>query len=67
MKSLILRIYTATDAQCGIFAASKVLRRYGIKFTYIENCKINDEIFDDGSTLYKTARIVSAFGGKIAQ
>ncbi len=63
-------IYRATDAQCGIFAASKVLRRYGIKFTYIENCKINDEIFEDGfNTFIETARIVSAFKkqGRIAQ
>ena len=38
---------------------SRVLRRYGIKFTYIENCKINDEIFEDGFvTFIETARIV---------
>ncbi len=62
--------YRQTDSQCGIFAASKVLRRYGIKFTYIENCEINDIIFEDGfNTFIETARIVSNFKkrGRIAQ
>ena len=62
--------YRPTDSQCGIFAASKVLRRYGIKFTHIENCEINDVIFEEGfNTFIETARIVSAFKkrGRIAQ
>ena len=62
--------YRPTDAQCGIFAASKVLRRHGIKFTHIENCKINDAIFENGfNTFIKSVRIVSAFKkrGRIAQ
>ena len=62
--------YRSTDAQCGIFAASKVLRRQGIKFTHIENCKINDAIFEDGfNTFIKSVRIISAFKkrGRIAQ
>ena len=62
--------YRPTDSQCGIFAASKVLRRYGIKFTHIENCKINDPIFEKGfNTFIETARIVTAFKkrGRIAQ
>ena len=33
------------DTQCGIFASSKVLSRFGVKFTYIENCRPTDEIF----------------------
>ena len=62
--------YRPTDSQCGIFAASKVLRRYGIKFTHIEICEINDVIFEEGfNTFIETARIVSAFKkrGRIAQ
>lgn len=37
-----------TDCQCGLFAVSKQLRRYGIPFSYIENCPVEDEIFSDG-------------------
>ena len=61
--------YRPTDSQCGIFAASKALRRYGIKFTYIENCAVDDEKFENGfSTFIDTARIVSSFKrGRIAQ
>ncbi len=62
--------YRPTDSQCGIFAASKVLRRYGIKFTHIENCKVNDITFRNGfNTFINTARIVSTFKkrGRIAQ
>ena len=61
--------YRPTDSQCGIFAATKDLRRYGVKFTYIENCAINDVIFENGfNTFIETARIVSAFRrARIAQ
>ena len=37
-----------TDSQCGLFAVSRQLQRRNIAFTYIENCKIEDEIFDRG-------------------
>ena len=58
-----------TDSQCGIFAASKDLRRYGVKFTYIENCLINDVIFEKGfKTFIQTARIIRSFRhARIAQ
>jgi L-fucose isomerase-like protein len=36
------------DSQCGLFATSKVLSRYGVPFTYITNCRIEDELFDRG-------------------
>lgn len=51
-----------TDCQCGLFAISKQLRRLGVPFSYIENCKIDDEIFADG--IYKffaTASMVKNF------
>jgi L-fucose isomerase-like protein len=35
-----------TDSQCGLFAVSRQLQRRNIPFTYIENCKIEDEVFD---------------------
>ncbi len=37
-----------TDAQCGLFAISKQLRRYKIPFSYIENCPVESEIFSQG-------------------
>lgn len=36
------------DSQCGLFATSKVLQRFGVPFTYIENCRVNDRIFEAG-------------------
>jgi hypothetical protein len=35
------------DFQCGLFATSKVLKRFGIPFTYIENYRIDDPIFTE--------------------
>lgn len=58
-----------TDSQCGIFAATKVLQRYGVTFTYIENCRITDPIFTrDFARFISTAQIVKAFRStRIAQ
>ena len=51
-----------TDTQCGLFAASKVLMRYHVKFTYIENCRLNDPVFErEFAGFLGTARIVAAF------
>lgn len=36
------------DTQCGIFASSKALIRYGVPFTYIENCRPTDAAFTAG-------------------
>lgn len=58
-----------TDSQCGIFAATKVLQRYGVTFTYIENCHVNAPAFADGFRRFvSTAQIVKAFRhARIAQ
>ena len=37
-----------TDTQCGLFASSKALQRYGVPFTYIENCRPDDRAFEAG-------------------
>lgn len=51
-----------TDSQCGIFAAAKVLSRYGVTFTYIENCRPDEQVFANGFREFiSTARIVRAF------
>ena len=33
------------DTQCGLFATSKILQRYSVPFTYIINCRLEDEVF----------------------
>ena len=37
-----------TDSQCGLFAISKQFKRYNIPFSYIENCRIEDDVFEKG-------------------
>lgn len=41
-------LYRYRDSQCGLFATSKVLGMYDVPFSYIENCDIDDPIFDEG-------------------
>ena len=36
------------DTQCGLFATGKVLRRYGVPFTYMTNCRLSDPVFARG-------------------
>ncbi len=35
-----------TDTQCGLFGSSRALIRYGVPFTYIENCWLNDSVLE---------------------
>ena len=37
-----------TDTQCGLFAMSKQLKRNNVKFSYIENCDVEEKVFDEG-------------------
>lgn len=36
------------DSQCGLFATGKVLRRYKVPFTYMTNCHIDNDYFEQG-------------------
>ena len=36
------------DAQCGMFALTKVLQQFRVKYTYISNCWMTDKKFDIG-------------------
>ncbi len=36
------------DTQCGLFATGKVLRRFNVPFTYIENCRPEENAFISG-------------------
>lgn len=50
------------DSQCGLFATSKVLSRLGVKFSYIENCRIDDVIFMQGILQFiAAANVVKSF------
>ncbi|MCL2099570.1 MAG: fucose isomerase [Oscillospiraceae bacterium] len=47
-----------TDTQCGLFPSSKALQRYGVTFTYIENCPIDSKTFAEGFDLFTRAALV---------
>jgi len=50
------------DTQCGLFATSKVLRRFGMPFTYIVNSRVDSEVFERGfKNFLATASVVRAF------
>ena len=36
------------DSQCGLFATGKVLRRFGVPFTYITNTTVESKTFENG-------------------
>lgn len=36
------------DTLCGMFASTKVLRKLGVPFTYIENCRMDDPALREG-------------------
>lgn len=53
-----------TDTQCGLFASGKALRRYGVPFTYIENCWLDSPILDEGfENFIRVANVVRCFRG----
>lgn len=55
------RIY---DTQCGMFATSKALLRYGVTFTYIENCWLDSPVLDEGIDKFvRVASVVKSVRG----
>jgi L-fucose isomerase-like protein len=40
------------DSQCGLFATGKVLRRFRVPFTYMTNCRLEDEEFKRGINVF---------------
>lgn len=53
-----------TDSQCGMFATTKVLQRYGVTFSYIENCGLEDPVFRrEFAQFLAVADTVKAFRG----
>ena len=52
----------STDTQCGLFASSRILKRYGVPFSYCENCHIEDTKFEERLEVFIGAvRVVCAF------
>ena len=50
------------DSQCGIFATTKVLRRFGVPFTYVTNSSVESNVFDRGfKNFLSVASIVKSF------
>ena len=50
------------DTQCGLFATSKILNRFGVPFTYIINSNINDTVFERGFLNFlKAVNVVKEF------
>ena len=52
------------DTQCGMFAATKVMRRFGVTFSYITNCPTDSDKFRNGfMTFLRAAAVVKALNG----
>ncbi|MGE5557613.1 MAG: L-fucose/L-arabinose isomerase family protein [Bacillota bacterium] len=50
------------DTQCGLFATGKVFRRFNLPFTYIVNCRLEDEVFERGvRNFLAAANVVKEF------
>lgn len=50
------------DTQCGLFATGKVLRRFGVSFTYVTNCRLTDPEFARGiKTFLAVCSVVKTF------
>jgi L-fucose isomerase-like protein len=50
------------DSLCGMFATSKVLNKLGVKFTYIENCRIDDpQLFKGLDTFLRAVNVSNIF------
>ena len=55
--------YRYRDAQCGLFATTKVLSRFGIPFTYITNNRLDEPAFEAGlCTFLSAAGVAKAVG-----
>ena len=49
------------DTLCGLFASSKVLRKLGVPFSYIENCRIDDPALREGvDTFLRAVNVADA-------
>ena len=50
------------DTQCGLFATSKIFKRFGVPFTYIPNSNVNSIVFERGfKNFLAVASVVKTF------
>jgi L-fucose isomerase-like protein len=50
------------DTQCGLFATSKILHRYGVPFSYIVNSRVDSPVFERGfKNFVAAARAANSF------
>ena len=54
------------DTQCGMFACTKVMRRFGVQYSYIWNCETESEDFRNGFDSFIRVVAVSKGGKKPA-
>jgi L-fucose isomerase-like protein len=47
------------DTLCGLLASSKVLHKLGVPFTYIENCRVEDDLLRTGLDMFLRAAAAS--------
>ena len=53
-----------TDSQCGLFATGKVLRQFGVPFTYMTNCRLDEPVFARVlENFLAAAQVVKSFRG----
>ncbi len=53
-----------TDSQCGIFGVSRQLQRLNVPFSYVENCRVEEDEFRDGLDRFiRAACMVKNFAG----
>lgn len=53
-----------TDSQCGMFASTKLLQRYHVKYSYIENCNLDSDVLIKGlSDFLSVVSAIKAFRG----
>jgi L-fucose isomerase-like protein len=57
------------DTQCGLFATSNVLKKYGVPFSYIVNSRLDSPVFERGfKNFLRAARAATRFlGARIGQ
>ncbi len=57
------------DTQCGMFATANVLKKYGVKFSWIVNSRLDDPAFERGvrTFLSAVAAAKSFLGARIGQ
>jgi L-fucose isomerase-like protein len=56
--------FREADTQCGMFASTRALLRYGVTFSYIENCWIDSKVLIDGIDQFvRVVSIVKSFKG----